>query len=728
MANVNSFSETAAQLTKSVNDAISLIQGYGTSAISPDASVDVNLSNGETITLPSLLTLSKRMDRAEKTVSAFVSGKGVVETDDGTFRQIKAEAVPQAPDSITSQLSVDGFKIDRNWFFEDLMFPKCTIELDLKGEIDDNSDRIYVNRVILDYSNPDIQQYYTDNIAGNDLSYASLIEMLERDQIAYSEDTETIELPLSYEKYYGEFNIEKIYLEAATNDTQRLWYYLDTLNYKQVDENGLTVSSAYQLSIGDYIRYNDSLYKISKIDQAAKKIAMDYYVGYDTPSVGTKLNVYNSPFSSKKAKIGIGYNEIDIIYIKGINEAFNILSKDWSLPIMFITNNLKLNGSGMTLAEYYGKYIVDFGADMIAKAKQGTIYAYDGEIPNTPSINVNNLKVVQINTQLEATLESETYNNLVSNIYAERSRLSDLRRTIANNKEKLNASTSEDERQKIMTKINDDTNSFNSSTAQYNSLVEELNTLLNNNGAIGYAPKYHVRGFFPIPAPKYTDASNNIGKQEIIGFDIMYRYIHTDNTGVELNTFNYESEGNKTVNAVFSDWNITQSKIKEQIYDEVEGVYVWQDESVTDGEIININQIDIPIRSGEKVQIKVRSISEAGYPSNPLKSAWSEIVTVSFPENLMANDSVTKVIEDTKNDVTSIVLQETMSSAGVYTHISDTTDIYKHSGDNISVRVYDASTANGGSANTYKMISIQEAINQIITKLNSLNSDSSTNS
>jgi hypothetical protein len=29
---------------------------------------------------------------------------------------------------------------------------------------------------------------------------------------------------------------------------------------------------------------------------------------------------------------------------------------------------------------------------------------------------------------------------------------------------------------------------------------------------------------------------------------------------------------------------------------------------------VNINQIDIPIQKGERVEIKARSISEAGYP------------------------------------------------------------------------------------------------------------------
>ena len=49
-------------------------------------------------------------------------------------------------------------------------------------------------------------------------------------------------------------------------------------------------------------------------------------------------------------------------------------------------------------------------------------------------------------------------------------------------------------------------------------------------------------------------------------------------------------------------------------------MFDWKIENVADGSEININQIDIPITKGEKVEIKIRSISEAGYPDNPLKS------------------------------------------------------------------------------------------------------------
>ena len=293
---------------------------------------------------------------------------------------------------------------------------------------------------------------------------------------------------------------------------------------------------------------------------------------------------------------------------------------------------------------------------------------------------------------MNATLDTETYKNIVSDIVSTKSNIEDLRKNIATNKETLTTESNASKRETIQNTINSDTNSLSKYTTQYNSLVTELNTLLNESGAIGYTPKYHVRGFFPIPAPVYTDDTLKTGKQEVIGFDIMYRYIHTDDTGVDLNTFKY-TDTNNNINAVFSDWNEITSKLKEQIYDDNLGVYIWNDDDVSDSTAININQIDLPLRSGEKLQFKIRSISEAGYPTNPLKSEWSDNVTISFPDNLSSNDSVTNILESAKNDLTSVVLQETLSSAGLYSHISDSVGNYKHDTKNIYHTYYDTSTA-----------------------------------
>jgi len=69
-------------------------------------------------------------------------------------------------------------------------------------------------------------------------------------------------------------------------------------------------------------------------------------------------------------------------------------------------------------------------------------------------------------------------------------------------------------------------------------------------------PKYHIRGFFPIPEYQLR-ANSDTAVEEIIGFDIAYRYVKEDNTPILLNTFDYTDNVNGgKVTGTFTDWNI----------------------------------------------------------------------------------------------------------------------------------------------------------------------------
>ncbi len=710
MINTNSYADNLAQLTKNTADILSIAEGINEALSSTESEVRVT----DSIALPSFSNIVKRVNRAEDTISKFTQGKGIVETDDGTYRKIKVTNISRPPETISDLKSVEEFNINPNWFFESLQYPRCVVKIDLKGKIDDDSDRVYVNRIILDanvISNMSYQtarEFYEQNIQGQEIGYTTLLALLNEQGIPYKEDRDEIKLPLTYEKYKGEFGITEIRLVKDERGFSRTWYYLDNITYSLVDENGIEQSNGYILAVGDYLRFNNSLYKITRVVQDQKRIQMEYAVGYETVGSGDVLELYNEPFSEKVIEIGIGIDEIDVIYVKGVNEDYNLLSKNWSNPVSFYTNTLTFaDNENINFASYYAANVADFGKAWIAQAKERQVYAYNGLTPATPFLNAEDLKVVQINTQLDATLDKETYNQLTSEIASTKSNITATRNTISSNKDLLIQSTSSDERTNIQNLINTDTETLNSLTTQYNSLVEELNTLLNESGAIDYTPKYHIRGFFPIPEPRYVDEYGRNGEQAVIGFDIMYRYLHTDETGIKLDTYEYTSTDDTIQTGVFTDWNIMTSAILTKVYDADQGIFVWKNESTADGTTININQIDIPIRSGEKVEIKVRSISEAGYPYNPVKSDWSASVIISFPENLTSDDSVTTILETVKSDMTAVVLQQTMSAAGVYTHLADANSTYKHVAKNIS---YTDSVTDEAGNTTLTEMSLQDKV------------------
>ena len=714
MANTNSFSENLSQLTAQTTQAIEMLAGMNEAMSGETAEVKIS----DDITLPSFSNVVKRLERAENTISKFVQGKGIVETDDGTFRKVKVSTISRPPETIGNIAPITEFSINPNWFFESLQYPRCIVKLDLTDKIDPASDRVYVTRVILDSEETtaagiDLKSFYAANIQNVNIGYTALIKLLENNGIPYKEDRDEVALPLTYERFKGEYGITDIRLLKDEKGKSQQWVYLDNINYTIVDENGQETSSGLVLNIGDYLRYNYSLYKIVDIAQNQKRVRLDYAVGYETIGIGDVIELYNAPFADKEVEIGIGINEIDIVYVKGINEEYNLLARNWSAPISFYTNDLVFSdNSAVSFKSYYVDNVADFGQNWIAQIKEGQIYSFNGKTPIAPVLNADDMSVVQINTQLDATLDKETYNKLTIEIASTKSNIAAVRHTISSNKDLLIQSSSEDDRTNIQNLINNDTTKLNSLTTQYNSLVDELNTLLVEAGVINYSPKYHIRGFFGIPAPRYTDETNKSGEQRVISFEIMYRYLHTDETGVKLESYEYTDTTNNIIQTgVFTDWNIYQTSILAKVYNSTTGVYEWTSENPADGSQININQIDIPIRSGEKVEIKARSISEAGYPYNPLKSEWSNSIIMSFPDNLTSDDNVTTMLDTVKNDMTAVVLQETMSAAGVYTHLADSNSTYKHTANNIGYT--DSTTDPSTNLTTLTEMSVQNKLDAI---------------
>ena len=146
MANVNSYSDNLSKLTEASKNIVDIASALNTVMTGNTSQVVV----GDGITLPSFQNIVNRMERVENTVSQFVQGKGVVEIDDGSFRKIKVDLISKPADTISNLPAVTTFSINPNWFFESLQYPRCVVNLDLKGQIDDTSDRAYVNRIIID--------------------------------------------------------------------------------------------------------------------------------------------------------------------------------------------------------------------------------------------------------------------------------------------------------------------------------------------------------------------------------------------------------------------------------------------------------------------------------------------------------------------------------------------------------------------------------------------------
>lgn len=286
--------------------------------------------------LPSYQSLINRIKALETSLQSIASGKAQLAMNDGSRRNLKLQNLPHTPQRIRDVPNPTTFDLDTNWFFEDLMFPGVTVKVDLTGKIEDSSDRVKITRVILDANDEDAQKMWQNNLATNNYDYASLKALLAYNGVGYYEDVQEVSLPLVSNTLYGEFQItdDPIIKDGNT------WYLLNTLNYQTIDGNGVSMGANNILSINDMLAYQDTLFQVIDIQHSQNMVRLKVLNGTAFPGVFSVFHLYQDPFRDKTINVRFGAKEYDIIYVKGVDEDYNLLGNEWSDPIKFSTDDL----------------------------------------------------------------------------------------------------------------------------------------------------------------------------------------------------------------------------------------------------------------------------------------------------------------------------------------------------------------------------------------------------
>jgi hypothetical protein len=109
-------------------------------------------------------------------------------------------------------------------------------------------------------------------------------------------------------------------------------------------------------------------------------------------------------------------------------------------------------------------------------------------------------------------------------------------------------------------------------------------------------------------------------------------------------------DGTTNATGRFSNWNEVLTPMRRRVKGS-DGTYSWEKVNTADPDQININQLDLPIQNGEQIEIQIKSISEAGFPTNPMESDWSEPVVIAFgdfPE--LQGDDISEIIAQNRVD------------------------------------------------------------------------------
>jgi hypothetical protein len=403
--------------------------------------------------------------------------------------------------------------------------------------------------------------------------------------------------------------------------------------------------------------------------------------------VGT-LRIYSPVVRSKRLVVPVGYDEYSVLFLKPMHPDTDILARSWSKGTAFHTNTLVnragTGDTGRTLEGYYVDNVYDYGAvlkDLVSKKIPNS----KAVIPQSPTLDPVNFKVVQINKHLTEGRDGQLLKKKSGQVTTLKDEVTQIQEAINERNRRLQTTrfTSTTARKKFEQEITTLENRRESKGRMLSSLNQEIIDL-GRQASTGAVAKFRVRGFWEIPSPGIVRGSI---PQEVITFRVEYRYVSKDGSEPITDTFRLVGDGQRTT-AAFSSWNVYQTPVRKREYNVATDTYVWVEENLEDVDSPNVNSLDIPITKGERVEIRIKSISEAGWPESPVESEWSDILTVEFPEELDAvSDEVGRIATEAMKEDLRTSLSSEFSSKGLDAHLSETvvldTKTYYHTTESI---------------------------------------------
>jgi hypothetical protein len=572
------------------------------------------------------------------------------------------------------------FGVQNNWFFESFLNPLLFISLDISSILTDDIDTFSIKRIIINsVNNDDSADFFDDNYLNtNDINLDSLILDLQSNSIDYFEDDNIVEVDTAINRFRGSFDVLRILEEENIQELSsgddvliiRRRYKLSTLNYTDVLSG---VKNSLLLSEGDVlITQNDSEYIVRSVNKTDNEIVLERIFGIDPITIGAKvLQIKPVPYRSPELKINVGFNERQIIFIRPISKAKNFTIDSYSNGVAIFTNNLTIplpDNTIATLDNYYNNFVADFGLILLGLAKDKKLPAAVGVEPTAPELVDSNFKVVQIDGHIQ---NDQTVTQVSSTIKEKASiekEIVELNKKIDEIKSSIIASAkTKPEAKRLEKQLAQSQKEREEKTTNLSTIVTDLTLQISAAPQFNSRKKYSVRGFWQIPTPIKT----TYGDQNVVQFKYRYRYLsQTGNQSTAQQQEFIDSDGTAKT-ATFSPWEEILGKPRKKIIDPATGLYVWEDENITDSDSINCNQLDIPIRKGEIVEVQVKSISEAGWPENALESEWSNPVQISFPESISSEEDSMIVSQKAFADKTRLDFEASLISRGLDTHLAN---------------------------------------------------------
>jgi hypothetical protein len=739
----SSFPKIADQILSFNKNIIEVLTKINSLATTTESSVSIDVidtsGNTRTFSIPTNNQLRSDIERLNNNINSLYSidaaGSLIQTSSQNKFKKIITVDLNREPLSVASLSSVENFKTSPNWFFDSLLDPMLSVEFDLSNKIENNVRKCQVRRYIVDFSkdtNGNLTNLgqsalnsFNDLFKGSSTILITDFENWHKTTPGLIEplnpkyDEQIFDLEPNNLLYDGQFSVLRIQEDRIN---RKLWYVLDTLEYVITGTKELR-----QLSIGDELIVNTSAvsstrYAIKEVStsESNPRIRVERIEGIEPISTGVgTLKIYSPVVYTKKLKVSVGYNERNVLFLKPINTDNNLVAKNWSLGTGYHTSELTLNSNsdanGLTMEQFYIDYVYDYGEvlkDLVAKKTPNKLAG----VPNIPTLNLDNFKVVQVNQHLTDTPDANLVkqkHNIQLNLKAE---VEQIQNAIGdrNKKLKITKFKSETDKKKHDLELFELINKKDSKSKLLASIAKEIIDL-SANPKTKVDPKYRVRGFWSIPEATSTRGTK---PQEIVQFRVQYRYVSKDGRESPIESYTIDGSNSK---ASFSNWTEFKTDARKRSYDSTTGEYFWEIQDLESAETPNINQIDISIQTNEQIEFRVKSISEVGWPESPVESDWSEIISIPFPDDLnnILNENDFILQEATKEDL-KVSMNQELSAKGLDEHLSDQLTInsktYHHDATKILSGMKDS---NGNALDLFEYLkNLEDRVKSLEEKIN----------
>lgn len=646
------------RMTLMYENIYNLLDAFQAASTINNSDVKVTLKNedgsSKEVTVNSFQQLQQELNRIDNNFKSLTSKPSYVLESDGTISKYEKTTFLNAEYLENFVFDGNHCVVEKNSVIEDLIFP--TVKLPIQINSDFIKSDIYCKIYNITYGFDKIP----DNPKELNIEY-----LYNNGSLNYTELQRTLKLEKQKINYFGRFNVENVEFDKKLTNV-----FVVTLNSIKYTSKS-TIGDNIDLKVGDFLisASGASKYQITDIDKFHKRLTLLRVGGIEIPKVSINGLMFNQvvPTDVNVVNIPIRPSQKLVVFLSTEND--NVISYP-SVGIKIDTTDFEVihNETTYTIDEYFQKFVTNFSEYLSSLLNDTTIPYSLGIKPQTPVLKPFNFKVIQINKHL---IDAKT-----------QSQMTDL------NKKKQQIQNEIDYKQTLIDQTQNEIDSLKYKSIEeknyrLNSIVKlrnEINTLKQNlltvtrdidTNATKYGlkdtkPKFKVIGFWDMQEPMYSPLTTT---QHIIKYEVQYRYLSKDVDTTDSTTYRMISNG-KEVTVAFSNWVDLPTRTLNKVTD-VNGNLKWEEPLLDSVDDININQCSISINESESIEIKVRAVTEAGYPVAPVKSDWSESLRIDFPEDLKVNN-LQATVSQNNIDLNKAEFNAILQNLGLLSHISGT--------------------------------------------------------